>query len=85
MENIPLQYSIKTNTTNPAHTGGVFQIFIPPTVFLFFFDSLGLDGFKFFAVYNDENTIEKLLYNFKSCKVKEEKLTLCSLKFSIAN
>ena len=49
------------------------------------FDSLGLIGFKYFAVDNDESITEKMLYNFSSCKVKEEKLTLCSLKFSAIN
>ena len=30
---------------------------------------LGLDGFKFFIVDNDEAIIDELLYNFKKCKV----------------
>ena len=50
---------------------------------LLLFDSLGLTGFKYFIVDNDETTIHKLLYNFSSCKVKEEKLTLCSLELSL--
>ena len=27
--------------------------------------------------------MDRLLYNFSSCKVKEEKRTLCNLKFSV--
>ena len=44
----------------------------------------GLDGFKFFIVDNDEAIIDKLLYNFKKCKVSlvNQKLTLCTMKFS---
>ena len=52
---------------------------------LLLFDSLGLEGFKFFIVDNDENIIDELLYNFKKCKVSlvNQKLTLCTIKFSI--
>ena len=54
---------------------------------LLLFDSLGLDGFKFFIVDNDENIIDELLNNFRKCKVSitNQKLTLCTMKFSINN
>ena len=57
----------------------------PPQKNLLLFDSLGLEGFKFFIVHNDENIIDELLYNFKKCKVSlvNQKLTLCTMKFSI--
>ena len=29
--------------------------------------------------------MDRLLYNFSSCKVKEEKRTLCSQKFSVTD
>ena len=50
------------------------------------FDSLGLEGFKFFIVDNDENILDDLLYNFKICKVSlvNQKLTLCTMKFSFS-
>ena len=49
------------------------------------FDSLLLDGFKFFIVDNDESIIENLRYDFKKCKasLKNQKLTLCTMKFAI--
>ena len=58
---------------------------IHPPKNLLLFDSLGLEGFKFFTVDNDENIIDELLYNFKKCKVSlvNQKLTLCTMKFSI--
>ena len=58
---------------------------IHPPKNLLLFDSLGLEGFKFFIVHNDENIIDELLYNFKKCKVSlvNQKLTLCTMKFSI--
>ena len=58
---------------------------IHPQEYLFLFDSLGLESFKFFIADNDENIIDELLYNFKKCKVSlvNEKLTLCTMKFSI--
>ena len=31
---------------------------------LFLLDRLGLEGFKFFIVDNDQNIIDELLYNF---------------------
>ena len=51
------------------------------------FDSLGLDGFKFFVANNDEAiTDEKKVLKsiFKKCKVSlvNQKLTLCTMKFS---
>ena len=51
---------------------------------LLLFDSLGLEGFKFFVEDNDEVIINELLYNFKKCKVSlvNQKLTLCTMKFS---
>ena len=32
---------------------------------LLLFDSLGLEGFNFFIVVNDENIVDELHYNFK--------------------
>ena len=58
---------------------------IHPSKHLLLFDSLGLEGFKFFIVDSDENIIDELLYNFKKCKVSlvNQKLTLCTMTFSI--
>ena len=42
---------------------------IHPQKSLLLFDSLGLEGFKFFIIDNNENIIDELLYNFKNCKV----------------
>ena len=52
---------------------------------LLLFDSLGLEGFKFFIVDNDENIIDELLYNFKKWKITNQKITLCTMKFSTNN
>ena len=86
MPNVRLQYLIPISIIKQERIG-VFLIFIPPPQKKnkLLFDSLGLIGFKYFAVDNDESITEKMLYNFSSCKVKEEKLTLCSLKFSAIN
>ena len=58
---------------------------IHPPKNLQLFDSLGLEGFKFFIVDNNKNTIDELLYNFKKCEVSlvNQKLTVCTMKFSI--
>ena len=58
---------------------------IHPRKNLLIFDSLGLEGFKFFIVDNDENIIDELLYNFKKCKITNQKITLCTMKFSTNN
>ena len=52
---------------------------------LMLFDSLGLDGFKFFVVDNDEKIIDELLFNFKNCKISltDQTLTVCEMKFSV--
>ena len=62
-----------------------FYGYSPPQKNLQLFDSLGLEGFKFFIVDNNKNTIDELLYNFKKCEVSlvNQKLTLCTMKFSI--
>ena len=52
---------------------------------LLLFNSLGLEGFKFFIVDNDENIIDELLYNFKKWKITNQKITLCTMKFSTNN
>ena len=59
-------------------------MYIHPIKSLLLFDSLGLEGFKFFIVDNDETVIDEILYNFKKCKVSlpNQKLTLCTMKFS---
>ena len=81
MSNICLRYLILINIIKQERTGGVFLIFVQENLSLF--DSLGLTRLKYFIVDNDEAIIDKLLYNFSLCKVKEERLTLCSLRFSI--
>ena len=63
MQNIHLQFLIQINTTSQERTGEVLWIFTPPKSLLLF-DSLGLDGFKFFIVDDDESIIDELLYNF---------------------
>ena len=59
-------------------------MYIHPIKSLLLFDSLGLGGFKFFIVDNDETVIDEILYNFKKCKVSlpNQKLMLCTMKFS---
>ena len=68
MENIHLQLLILINTINQAHIGGVLWMFtLPPPKKkkkLLLFDSLGVEGFKFFIADNDENIKDELLYNF---------------------
>ena len=57
---------------------------INPKNSLFLFDSLGLDGFKFFVENNNDEIIKELLYNFKKCEIKpKQKFTLCSMKFCV--
>ena len=57
----------------------------PPKKNLLLFDSLGLDGFKFFTVDNEESINDEFLYDFKKCKTSlaNQKLTLCTMKFAI--
>ena len=49
------------------------------------FDSLALDGFKFFIVGNNEKIIDELLFNLKKCKISltDQTLTLGEMKFSV--
>ena len=42
---------------------------IHPSKHLLLFDSLGLEGFKFFIIDSDENIIDELLYNLKNAKL----------------
>ena len=43
---------------------------IEPKNNLFLFDLFGLEGFKLFIVDNDQEIINKLLYNFQKCKLE---------------
>ena len=81
MQNITLQYSIQTNNKPNMHWWSFLDVH--PKKILLLFDSLGTDEFKFFIVGNDGNIIDRLLYNFKKCKIKDQKLSLCSLQFSV--
>ena len=57
---------------------------INPKNNLFLFDSFGNEGFKLFFVDNDQEIINKLLYNFKKCESKSnQKLELCTMKFCV--
>ena len=58
---------------------------IHPRKNLLLFDSLELEGFKFFIVDSDENIIDKLLHNFKKYEITNQKITLCTMKFSANN
>ena len=84
MENTLLQFLILINTIKQARIGGVLWIFIQEETLLLF-DSLGLEGFNFFIVDNNENIIEELLYNIKKCKTTNQKITLCTMTFSTNN
>ena len=48
------------------------------------FDSFGIEGFKLFIVNNDQDIVNKLLYNFEKCESKSnQKLGLCTMKFCV--
>ena len=51
---------------------------------LFLFDGLGIEGFKFFIVNNNDKIFNELLYDFKKCEPKSnQKLKLCAMKFCV--
>ena len=55
---------------------------IHPQKNLFLFDGLGIEGFKFFIVNNDDKIINELIYDFKKCEPKSnQKLKLCAMTF----
>ena len=57
---------------------------IHPPKNLFLFDGLGIEGFKFFIVNNDDKIINELLYDFKKCEPKSnQKLKLSAMKFCV--
>ena len=74
------------NTSKENKTGKHWQSFLDIQLKnnLFLFDCLVLDGFKVFAVNNQETVINDFLYDFKRCESKSNKrLTLCTRKFCI--
>ena len=61
-----------------------FYEYIHPKKNLFLFDGLGIEGFKFFIVNNNQKIIDELLYDFKKCDGKSnQKLKLCAMKFCV--
>ena len=84
MLNIHFLYLIQTNIINQVCSGGALWIFIQKKR-IFLFDALGLEGFKFFIVNNDERVINELLFDYKKCNtnLNNHKLKLCAMKFCI--
>ena len=72
------------NHNEPEQHCGSF-LDIDPKGNLFLFNSFGLEGFKLFIVNNDEDIVDKLLYNFQKCKLEPatQKLQLCAMKFCV--
>ena len=61
-----------------------FYEYIHPKNNLFLFDGLGIEGFKFFIVNNNQKIIDELLYDFKKCDSKSnQKIKLCAMKFCV--
>ena len=61
-----------------------FYEYIHPKKNLFLFDGLGIEGFKFFIVNNNQKIIDELLYDFKKCDSKSnQKIKLCAMKFCV--
>ena len=61
-----------------------FYEYIHPKKNLFLFDGLGIEGFKFFIVNNNQKIIDELLYDFKKCDSKSnQKMKLCPMKFCV--
>ena len=81
MLNIRLQYLTLTKRMKRVFIG---LTFIQKTN-LFLFDSLGLEGFKFFIVDNNQQIINELLYNFKRCESSKstQKLKLCIMEICV--
>ena len=50
---------------------------------IFFFDSFGFTGFKEFIMNDDEKIINKLFCDLKKLNMRDNKLTLLTIKFSI--
>ena len=60
-----------------------FYGYSPPKRLIFIY-GLGIEGFKFFIVNNDDKIINELLYDFKKCEPKSnQKLKLCAMKFCV--
>ena len=54
---------------------------IEPKTDLFFFDSFGLDGLKYFIVQDDQKIVEKILFRTEKMTRTDNKITLC--RFSL--
>ena len=67
-----------------AHSTLINFMDINPKNNSFLFDSFGIEGFKLFIVNNDQDIVNKLLYNFEKCESKSnQKLELCTMKFCV--
>ena len=50
---------------------------------IFLFDSFDFDGFKEFALQNDQKVLNKILYVIKNFNKKDNKITLINVRFSM--
>ena len=52
---------------------------------MFFFNSFGLDGLKYFIIQDDRNVIEKILFGTEKMTRTDNKITLCNISFNLNN
>ena len=57
---------------------------IEPKTDIFFFDSYGLDGLKHFIIQDDKEIVDKILVGIDKMDRKDNKITLCKIKFDLA-
>ena len=56
---------------------------IEPRNDIFFFDSFGIEGLKYFIIQDDKNTVEKILLGIKKMDRSDKKITLCKIEFNM--
>ena len=57
---------------------------IEPKTDIFFFDSFGIDGLKYFIVQDDKKIIKNILFGTVKMTRSDSKITVCKIQFNLS-
>ena len=72
-----------TDANNKKRTHWWSILNVEPKNELFFFDSFGLDGLKYFIIQDDRKIIDKILIGIEQMNKTDQKITLYKIKFNL--
>ena len=53
-------------------------------IYIFFFDTFGIERLKHFIIQDDKKIVEKILIGIEKMDQSDKKITLCKIKFNMS-